>query len=75
VGWESGYQQKPCHTLLEGDWPDNAPALPAGKKLVLQVDPDHGVTVTCGQQGADITCANNANHGFTVRPGAAPKLW
>ncbi|ADG97138.1 hypothetical protein Srot_0656 [Segniliparus rotundus DSM 44985] len=75
VGWESDYRQKPCHTLLEGEWPDNAPTLPAGKKIVLQVDPEHGVTVTCGQQGANITCANNAEHGFTIRPGAAPKLW
>lgn len=74
VGWDGDYRQKACHTLLSGDWPDSAPALPDGKKLVLQVDPDHGVTVTCGQQGASLTCANNAGHGFTVSKGSV-KLW
>ncbi|MGL6236620.1 MAG: hypothetical protein ACRC20_14905 [Segniliparus sp.] len=74
VGWDGDYRQKACHTLLGGDWPDSAPALADGKKLILQVDPDHGATVTCGQRGEGLTCANSAGHGFTISKGSV-KLW
>lgn len=74
VGWDGDYRERACHTLLNGDWPDSAPPLPDGKKLIFQVDPAHGATVVCGQRDASLTCANSAGHGFTVAKGSV-KLW